>query len=164
MSSFPDISNLITFWNKQIRPKISQFFKNPNLLEIIDELDMQIETYENIQNTTKPKQLPKKNLFSHQPAQPSQQQPQSQSNTNITDNPIITDTNSLTSPLFNLEPEQDGVNIIYLTIPKSKNKSTKYISINLLITKIALDEYLCLIEIEVVVGKVVLVDERINFS
>ena len=142
MSSFPDISNLITFWNKQIRPKISQFFKNPNLLEIIDELDMQIETYENIQNTTKPKQLPKKNLFSHQPAQLPQQQPQSQPNTNITDNPIITDTNSLTSPLFNLEPEQDGVNIIYLTIPKSKNKSTKYISINLLITKIALDEYL----------------------
>ena len=63
MSSFPDISNLITFWNKQIRPKISQFFKNPHLLEIIDELDMQIETYENIQTTTKPKQLPKKIYF-----------------------------------------------------------------------------------------------------
>ena len=54
------VSELIEFWNKKVRPKLSNFFKNPQLLSIIDELDHQIEKFENQISIP---HSPPKNLF-----------------------------------------------------------------------------------------------------
>ena len=157
------MSNLISFWDKKIRPKSSFFIKQPQLLSIIDELDFQIEQFENKINELKiePK-LSKGNLFKpptnifqvKQPEPEPIEAPSSPSRysyrnslffssfaSNKEDDDFLltnnTKNNSLFSSSFNNPIEIEQENIIY----KDENKKyIKYTDIDLLIKKIANNE------------------------
>ena len=157
------MSNLISFWDKKIRPKSSFFIKQPQLLSIIDELDFQIEQFENKINELKiePK-VSKGNLFKpptnifqvKQPEPEPIEAPSSPSRysyrnslffssfaSNKEDDDFLltnnTKNNSLFSSSFNNPIEIEQENIIY----KDENKKyIKYTDIDLLIKKIANNE------------------------
>lgn len=142
------VSELIEFWNKKVRPKLSNFFKNPQLLSIIDELDHQIEKFENQISIP---HSPPKNLFKQKSVSNLLSSTKKIKNAFVPldssliikeedDNAVITNlkNNSLSSPTFNDETEVENDNIIY------NNKGyIKYITIDLLIKKIANDEPIC---------------------
>ena len=115
------VSELIEFWNKKVRPKLSNFFKNPQLLSIIDELDHQIEKFENQISIP---HSPPKNLFKQKSVSNLLSSTKKIKNAFVPldssliikeedDNAIITNLkkNSLSSPMFNDETEIENENI-----------------------------------------------------
>lgn len=140
------LSALLTFWNNKVRPKLSHFFVNKNLLTIIDELDQKIEKYEAKKEATQAKLLKtKQKSFSYL------RQSTTSRYTRHNFLPISSDFSikeedddislilnnkkeALSSPIFNCENEIENENIIY------EKGIVKFISIDLFIKKLGLGE------------------------